>query len=290
MFNVIWYIGLALISVVITINIIYKKRSIYAISTFVVFYLFTSTITWIGEFTVLGIFDSYAYKTGLFQDIWAQNLLGHLLLNATMFPAAAIAVVTYSLEYKGMAFISVIFVLAEYIFVKLGIYEQHWWRYYMSVINVIAFMIISKKWFYKMNRERYGLTRAITFYFAAFIFIHIPAPVLTLLGKLHYQLSFVNNIFGNFYRSSIMVSFTYHLIITGIFVYCVCILKKWYWKMIPYMISIVIPTIFAKVHILVISDDWRLIYYIIIELISITAFILLEKHALIPLNDDKANR
>lgn len=287
MYNVAWYIGVFLISNVIVAYIVYKKRSVYPISTFIVFFLLTSAITWVGEFTVLGLFDSYAYKTDLLQDIWAQNLLGHLFLNTSMFPASAIAVIAYSLKYRGMTIIALIFVFLEYVFVKLGIYEQHWWRYYMSAFNVIIFCIISKKWFYKMNRERYGLTRAITFYFAGFIFIHIPDPILLLLGKQHYHLGIVNNYVGDLYRSSIMITFTYHLIIMGIYVYCVCILKKGYWKIVPFILSIIFTIIFVKLNILVINHDWRLIYYIMIQQISIMSFLILEKYSLVQLDCEK---
>lgn len=181
--NLFWYICLAIIGVGIAAYTIYKKRDIYKVSTLLVFYLFTASLTWIGEFTVLGLFNSYAYKTGLFVDPWAQNLLGHLLINTTLYPAAAIVMVAYSLRYGWMFSVAAFFTLLEYLFVNLRIYEQHWWRYYMTFIAVIIFLSIFHKWFARMNQRCYGLTRAITFFFVAMIIIHIPAPVLLLLGK-----------------------------------------------------------------------------------------------------------
>ena len=97
--NVFWYICLAIIGVASAAYIIYKKRDVYKVSTLLIFYLFTASLTWIGEFTVLGLFNSYAYKTGVFADPWAQNLLGHLLINTTLYPSTAIVMVAYSLRY-----------------------------------------------------------------------------------------------------------------------------------------------------------------------------------------------
>ena len=282
MSNVIWYIFLAAISLGIASYAIYMKRDIYKVSTFIVFYLFSAAITWVGEFIVLGLFNSYAYRTGLFQNPWAQNLLGHLLLNTSMFPAAATVMAAYSLGYGMIAWVTVIFVLVEYVFIKLGLYEQHWWRYYMSAINVVAFMLITKKWFSKMNQERYGLTRAITFYFVAFLFIHIPTPILLLLGKQHYQLDLINNLVGDFYLSSTMVAFIHHLVLTCVFVFLVCKLKKWYWKIAPFIISPIVLTTYAKMNILIIHVGWKLIYYILIQQICTAAFILFEKFTLKP--------
>jgi len=124
MTNLFWYICLASIGVGIATYTIYMKRNIYKVSTLIVSFLFIAGATWIGEFIVLGIFDSYAYKTGLLVDPWAQNLLGHLILNTTIYPAAAIVTVAYSLSYGGTALISALFVFIEYLFVKLGLYDS----------------------------------------------------------------------------------------------------------------------------------------------------------------------
>jgi hypothetical protein len=261
---------------------IYTKRNVYKVSTLIVFYLFASTITWVGEFIVLGFFNSYAYKTGLFTDTWAQNLLGHLLLNTTMYPAAAIVMAAYSLRNAWISVVVAIFVLIEYLFGRVGFYEHHWWRYYMSVITIVAFILISRSWFLKMNQKRYGLTRYITFYFIAMIIIHTHAPILLLSGKQYYQMSFINTLADNLNRSSIIIIFTYHLVESFFIVLCVCILKKWYWKLLPFIFAPAVQIIFTKMNILVIQDSWKLIYTVFIYEISIAIFILIEKYSLKP--------
>lgn len=278
MINIAWYVILSIISFGIAVFAIYKKRDVYRVSTFLPFYLFSASIAWIGEFLVLGLFDSYAYKTGVFQDPWAQNLLAHLLLNTTMFPATSIVMVAYSLRYGYMALVSIIFFIVEYIFVKLGLYEHHWWRYYMSAINVIIFMLIARYWFYKMQKHPVGSTRTIVYYFIALIVVHTPAPILLLLGKQHFSIGFVDNIFGNFYRSSTLIAFTYHLIAPAVFAYFVCVRKKWYWKLMCFIFSITVYTLFSRMHILVVDNGWKFAYTLLIQQLCIAAFILLEKY------------
>ena len=280
--NIFWYIGLAIIGLGSTAYTIYMKRDIYKVSTLIVFYLYSAGLTWICEFIVLGLFNSYSYKTGLVADIWAQNLLGHLILNTTLYPAAAIVTVTHSRRYAWISFFATIFTLVEYLFVNLGIYDQHWWRYYMTFITVVIFLSIANKWFSKMNQNCYGLTRAITFFFVAMVIIHIPAPILLLLGKQYYQLNIINNLFGNLYRSSIMIIFLYHLIESLLLVLFTCILKKWYWKILPFIISLVAQITFAKMNILIMEDGWNLLYTLIIYEIFIAIFILIEKNTVKP--------
>lgn len=116
-----WYICLPVISLGSAAFVIYRKRNIYKVSTLLVFYLFTASLTWIGEFIVLGLFDAYAYKTGVFVDKWAQNLFGHLLINTTLYPAAAIIMVCYSFRYGWIFSVATAFTLIEYLFVQIGI-------------------------------------------------------------------------------------------------------------------------------------------------------------------------
>ena len=278
--NLFYYIGLAIIGIVCATYTIYKKRDTYKVSTLLVFYFYTASLTWLGEFTVLGLFNSYAYKTGLFTDPWAQNLLGHLLINTTLYPSAAIIMVGYGLHYKWMIFVASFFTLLEVLFVKMRIYEQHWWRYYMTFITVIIFLSIFKKSFTKMNEKRYGLTRAIIYYFVAMLIIHIPAPVLLLLGKQYYQISLINNLVGNLYLSSIIIIFFYHLIESFILVLFTCVIKKGYLKVIPIIISALVQVICVKMNILVIKDSWNLIYTLFIYEIFIVAYMLIEKFTL----------
>ncbi|KPU43299.1 hypothetical protein OXPF_27400 [Oxobacter pfennigii] len=278
--NLLWYIYLALGSLVITAIIIYKKRSSYNPSTLCIFYLAAAGSAWVGEFFVLGLFNAYVYNTGLFSDPWAQNLLGHLLLNTTLYPTITIIMVAFSLGYGWVLFVSAFFIFLEYIFIKFQLYEQYWWRYYMTAFVVFTYLPICHKWFNKLVKNCSGFIRYFTLYFSALVIAHIPAPILLLSGKQYYQLSYINNFAGNLYKSSIIIAFSYSLIEAFILVLFTCILKKWYWKIIPLFVSPIANGIFAKMNILIIKDGWDLFYTLIIYEIFIIAFILIEKYTL----------
>jgi hypothetical protein len=282
MTSLLWYVCLTAAGVGIAVFAMSMKRHVFKISTLAAFYLFTASITWFGEFLVLGAFDSYAYKPGIFADPWAENLVGHLFLNASMFPAAAILMVTYSLDYLGALLIIAAFILAEYLFAKLGIYEQHWWKYYMSFINTSAFLIIVRKWFTKIYPPKYDIPRLLTFYFIGFLIIHTPAPLLLLMGKQYYHLDLISKIVGNIYRSSTIFSFSFHIIEALLLVLFVCVLDKWYWKLVPFVISAVFQSILSRMNILVFMESWKLVYTISIYSLSLVIFILVENYTLRP--------
>ena len=152
----------------------------------------------------------------------------------------------------------------------------------MSVITIVLFLWICRKWFYKMNEKPYGLTRAVILYFVAMLIIHTYSPILLLLGKQYYQIGWINNLVGNMYRSSIIVIFLYHLLESFLIVVFVCVLKGWYWKLMPLIISPIVQIIFAKSNVLILQDGWKLIYTLFLYEIGILLFILVDRYALKP--------
>lgn len=280
MSNLFWYILIGIISLGVCIYTIYTKRDKFRVSTLIVFYLLVTGITWIGEFIVLGLFNSYAYKTGLYENPWAQNLLGHLILNTSLYPTIAVVIVAYSLRYSWIAFFTALFVFMEYLFKRQGLYDQHWWRYYMTATVVFIYLSISKYWFSKLIQKPIGVIRTLSYYFVVMVIIHIPTPILLLMGKQYYKLDFINKLVGDFYLSSIIIAFVHHLFLSFVIVFFVCKLRKWYWKIAPFIISSLLLTTYAKMNILVSEAGWKFIYYLLIQQISILVFILIEKYTL----------
>lgn len=273
-----WYCSLAIIGLAITAFTVYKKRFIAELSSFLVFYLFATSLSWIGEFIVLGFFNSYAYKIGVFANPWLQNLLAHLILNSFFWPGTAILVAPYSLGYGWIAFIAAVYMVIEYLFLMLGLYEHHWWRTYMTGIAVVMYLSICKAWFWRMNQVRRGYTRILTLYFAAVVIIHLPTPLLLLLGKQIYRMSIVPDM----YLSSIIFILSYQMIEAAIVVFFISVLKRWYWKIVPFLTALTGQYFLTKTGVLVIQDGWHLGYSLFLYAITIAVIILIDKYTLKP--------
>jgi hypothetical protein len=276
MASIYWYGLLAIIGIGIAAYTVYKKSDIAKLSTYLVFFLFATCITWIGEFIVLGLFNSYAYKTGVYTDPWAQNILGHLILNSTFYPGTAILVAAYSLGYGWIFLITVIYLLLEYLFLTLGIYEHHWWKYYMTGLAIFIYQILTKVWFAKMKKLQQGWLRIITLYFVGFVLLHYPIPILLLLGKEYYKVNWVPDM----YLSSTMFIFSYQLVEALLLTLFVCVLKKWYWKLVPFALGFIGQSTLFNFNILVFQNRWNLFYSVLVYFLSISIFILIEKYTL----------
>jgi hypothetical protein len=270
-----WYSCLAVISLGFAAYTIYKKRYVTDLSTWLVFYLFSTGVTWIGEVIVLVVCNSYAYKPGVFQNPLLENLVGHLLLNSTLWPSAAVMVAAYRLRYGWMPLIAAVFVLLEYLFINYGMYEQHWWRYYMTATATILYLVILKKWFPLMNEIRRGLPRFITLYFAAFVIIHLPIPLMLIYGKQYYSVVVTQDM----YQSSTIFIVFYQLVETFI-VMSFLFPDKCCWKLAPYFISSAGQIFLASRNILIIQDSWSLVYTLLLYAIVLTLCLLMEKYTL----------
>jgi hypothetical protein len=282
MSSLVAYLAIAVLGIVLGAFTLWKKRRTYRISTLILFFLFTACITWFGEFVVLGIFNGYAYKPGVFADPWAENLTAHMLLNATIYPATALLLAGFSLGAIGVIGITGFFVLWEYVFVVLGFYEQYWWNYGMSAVNIIIFLAVAQTWFHKMIRVQRGRTRDTVLYFVCFFIIHLPYPILLLLGKEHYEVSLLEHLVDNRYRASTIIIFSYHLAEAVVFIYLICVLGKWYGKLAAYTVAVGGQALLTAMGVLRFAEGWNLYGTLVVSVAGLTIFILLEKYTLKP--------
>ena len=105
-----------------------------------------------------------------------------------------------------------------------------------------------------------------------------PIPIILLLGKQYYNVNWVPDM----YLSSTMFIFFYQLVEALLLVLFVCVLNKWYWKLVPFVIAFVGQSILVYLNILLFKDGWNLFYTTLVYFTGIATFILIEKYTLIP--------
>lgn len=271
--SIYWYCSLPIIGIGILIFTMYKKRNFVDLYPF---FSFAAIVGAHGEFIILFLFQSYSYKPGVFTDPWAEQMLGHYLPNVGLWAPTAVMVAAFSLRSIWILLISIAYMTIETIFLKLGLYEQHWWRTYLTGIAVIVFHILSKIWYKELFIRQNRFIRYITLYGTAWGIIHSPIILLILLGKMHYSIGW----FANVYRDSTMFNIVYTHYIAATFIFFVCILNKWFWKLIPIILFSLSDIILLKLNILVFKDGWNIFYLILVRTSILVVFILLEKYSL----------
>lgn len=268
-----WYCSLPIIGIGILAFTMYKKRNFIDLISF---FLFSTTAGVYGEVIILFLLDAYSYKPGVFTDPWAEDILGHVLPNIGLWGTTAVMAGAFSLRSPWILLVSIAYMAIETIFIKLGIYEHHWWRTYLTGIAVLVFLTFIKIWYKWLTKRRNRFIRYITFFCIAWDIIHIPVFLLLLFEKMRFSIGW----FANAYRDSTMFSVVYNQFIAVVFVLFVCVLDKWFWKLTPVILFSLSDTILVKLNILTFKGGWNIFYLILVRTMILVIFILLEKYSL----------
>lgn len=268
--GVFWYIALAAISIGIAIFIFIKKGEA---AKLIAFYLFATMVSYLGEVLVMVLFDSYAYKPGVFSENFKENIMGHMILNMTVWPTIAILVASFSLRFRWLIVISVIYMLLDVLFTSLEIYHHNWWRTWMTGIIALLFCNIMKDWYLKQEEYRYRVLRYVMFSMILWFIIFEPGALLLLAEKQINSVGF----FENIYRDSVTFAFIYTAGLSFISAYFICILKKWYWKLVPFFVCAIGDIILMQTGNLLFYGGWNIYYLLLTRTICLLLFIALEK-------------
>lgn len=269
--NLFWYFGVTGIGLGMIIYSLFKKRNISVVS--LVLFVMMGFLT-LGEFFVLTMFAGYAYKTGVFPDYFADNVVGYVMGNWSLWGGAANLVVNFSLGNRWIILLAGVFMLIETLFLHLGIYETHWWRTYMTAIIVILGLNMIKLWISKVTERSYNFLRYLTFYLLALLFIHAPTHLLLLAGKQHYSIGWVEN----FYRDSILFGLPYHAVMSFVYVLFTCVFQNRSWQLAPILFFGLSDFVLVNRNMLIFQDQWNFFYLVLFRTAILVNFVLYKKY------------
>lgn len=282
MLSTFWYYALIAIGLITLVFTLHKKRNVADITSF---FFATAALTVLCEYFVLYIFKGYVYKPGFFTEPYADITIGHIIPNISIWAALSVMVGALSLQNFWIFLISLGFMLIEILFLKLGIYEQRWWKTYFTGIGAFVFLYVAKIWYYKLEEKRNKFLRCITFFFVAFAITQNPTSMLLIFHKQHFSVGWVQDK----YLDTILFTFIYNTGISLLYMFYVCVLEKWYLKSLPIIIHFLCNSILVYLNILIFQDGWNLGYLSLINIVGFIIFILLEKYSfkLIPIKSDR---
>ncbi len=267
MTGLMWYFSLAAIGIGMAVYSIYKKGNFAFYS---LFYIFTSCVTFTIEFFVLVVFEGYIYKPGIVAAFFGDSILGHVILNTTLWPGTAVMISAFSLRFRSFIIIITGFVVAEYLFIRLGIYEQNWWKLYTSAILVYLYCVLTKMWFNTLKKRWDRFSKHITLFFVAFFFIQVPSALLMVFGKQYVSLGWTDDM----YRNTSLFLVIYHVLIAFSFTFFTVTYKKWHLKLVPILIFLLCDSLLIHFNILHLRNGWSLLHLTAIQVLELLLYIL----------------
>ena len=271
--NIFWYYCVVAIGIALLIISMIKKRNFLDLF---LFFLAFSSLGYLCEVLVLFVLGSYQYKPGVFKDYIAEDILGHLVCNGFFWGGTAIFVAVFSLKAFWIFLISIGYMLVEVLFLKVGAYEHHWWKLYMTGAGAFVIFTTTKKWFQRLQKDNHKLLRKFTFFMTAWVLLQGASVLQDLFDKQHFRIGFVQNT----YQDSILFSVPYQLCLAIIYSLFVTAHKKWYYTIFPLVLNILFDSLFTYTHILHFYNGWNLFYLEAIRITGFFGYILLEKYTL----------
>lgn len=146
--NYIWYLALAVISSLLLIYTLWKARN----RRILVLYFFAVGVTYLFEYLILVLFESYTYFPMLLKNRYFDNILGAVVSDAFSVPMSCVFIGVFQLRLRGILFFSSSFVGIQAFFEYLKIYKDNWWTLYYTWPLLIVAFYISKVWYLKLNQ------------------------------------------------------------------------------------------------------------------------------------------
>lgn len=113
-----------------------------------------SGMIYVFEFFVFILWDAYEYKPGVLQIPYYDNALGAIVSNFFVVPTIATLIATLRLRMRWILLFAFGLGGIEWLFIRLQVYEVHWWRIGYTVATLVFFFSLAKFWMRKLREDR----------------------------------------------------------------------------------------------------------------------------------------
>lgn len=145
--NSYWYLGLAILSIVLLIVVCVKQKSLWSLLCFFPMI----GLGYLIEAVIYIFLECYVYYPKLIDhDKYFDSNTGAIASNALSLPAVATLIGAFQLRNRWIVIFTCLFVGIEQLFLKLGIYEHNWWK--------LGYTAIGLPFYFLMAKYLYGLT------------------------------------------------------------------------------------------------------------------------------------
>lgn len=153
--NSIPYLILVAISVIALSALMLHKRAAWPLILLLSF----SGMIYVFEFFIFVWHDSYRYFPHIIAISYYDNALGAVVSNLLTVPVAATYAAVYRLSWRWIVCLALAYGGIEWSFLRLGVYEHHWWKISFTIVALLFFYRIARQWPIWLS----GRSRAIMF-------------------------------------------------------------------------------------------------------------------------------
>ncbi|MFS0635459.1 hypothetical protein AB1K84_06115 [Mesobacillus foraminis] len=180
--NYLWFFLLAILGLFFIIFSL--KNSKIPKAQAVCIFLVMSGMAYAFEYIIFILLGSYEYHVDFFQNQWLDSTFGSIFSQALVVPAICMYIASLRLNVFWMIGFAGLLMGIEELFLRLGLYEHHWWKTpYTGMFLMLAFGIA--KWWARMLSLQKSWIRWFNLYFTINLINHSVAFFLTAFFNSH---------------------------------------------------------------------------------------------------------
>jgi hypothetical protein len=267
--NTIWYILLGIPSVISIALTIYKSKNRgFTIAFMLAILLFV-------EFIELGLLTStnaYRYFPKLVKDPFLDSAFATYFSQVSL-TSTAVLVTVFKLRYPWYFIFAVLYYLIEVLFLRLGIYQHHWYQSWFTFAGCIPFFWLVRKWYDKMLDKPNSFLYFSTVFLGAYS-VYSFMPALPFYVFRIYSINF--HVFSEYYRNQAIALMLYLSIIFALMVLLYIWKTNLIWKVVIFACLFGAQYLMVKIGIMYIKDGWFFIVTTITLLGSYFSVLLID--------------
>jgi hypothetical protein len=258
----IWFIALFAIGIALILIVLIKKKE----KILIPFYLAVVGLSFSMEYYIKILLNCYVYYPNLLPNRYYDDILGANASQAFVIPAVVLFISSYQLNIWYILLFTGIFAGIEQLFLALNIYEHIWWKTWYTVISLLAFFLIGKKWLSLLKQNKGGVLRFLTLLFACFSFI---ASLFFYTSVFFHSHAFHIGWVENKARDNLIFSYFFYIPISLIYTCISVYLVSPFLKVFGILLLLTIDWIFWRVGITEIYKPWAIWYFPITDILTL---------------------
>jgi hypothetical protein len=252
--NTIWFLILGLITVVQLFVLLKKTKNRKQV---IAFFFIISGFTFCIEAAICCFLKAYSYYPMLIPQSSIDDKLAGNLFSQYSLTATALFFPVFKLNYYWFLILGGMYGIIEELFLKLGIYEHHWYRTWLTVIGLTFLFWLFNKMYHSTAIYRPSMRRYL-FMALGLYSIHMPIFfwIQILTGIVRPSTTFLADPMNSYALISLANLFL--LSIVCMFVYYAKL--KWFWKLLITLALYGVIYLADTLNLLYIAEGWFLLF------------------------------
>lgn len=248
--NTIWYVFLGIIAIITMVFTLYKSVN----RKFIIGFSFAVLgVMLYVEFTLVTILNAYSYFPKISSKQFLDSVIGNYF-SQFLLVATAILIIVYKIPTIWNFIIVGIYCFIEEFFLKLGVYQHHWYKTWHTFIIVLLLFWVAKKWYNNMS----GFPNRFIYYLSLFTGANALFSITIMIYFYAFSIEVINlpNVFTEFLKNQILFIIALRSIMILIMIILYQLKLKWVWRGTVFVFLFIIQYFLIKTGIITIKDGW----------------------------------